>query len=433
MKRTNYFGRFENKSADAEDRLTRAFLVVLRLIPPVQAAFIDAIREKQHEQGNGPVVPSRTETDTGFAGVWSQVGNLRTDEGRVLSILLTNREWDGEVEVQPSDRTPVYDGVVHYAEQWVFAIENKPYGDVRESQLHPNVGDAEGLEVDPGLVVLVWKDLIRRLHALGESDWLDYTQHQLVNDFLRHAQDEFPEINPYPTLKHCGDDVDKLNRRCEDLMEEIAPGRVETHKGWRNYILAPELDAAKMVSVSAQRSDQSWEIDLVIHPGDTVSQASTFYSDLNVDALLALSEEWDCSTNLHFSHISSNLVYPTSEVSFEEYIEFWQEHQEWIRQVKEDQFEELLDLLESNGLLTETDREKFEAEFFETNRSTANVCPGISLHYRWDRTEAHDLDENDRLTEEINERVREAVRMWGAEAAWDDVISTADSGTQVSL
>lgn len=25
MKRTNYFGRFENKSADAEDRLTRAF------------------------------------------------------------------------------------------------------------------------------------------------------------------------------------------------------------------------------------------------------------------------------------------------------------------------------------------------------------------------------------------------------------------------
>ncbi|MFB6216697.1 MAG: hypothetical protein ABEJ72_06995, partial [Candidatus Aenigmatarchaeota archaeon] len=66
MKRTNYFGRFENKSAGAEDRLTRAFLVLLRLVPPVQAAFIDAIREKQREQGNGSVVPSRTATDTGF-------------------------------------------------------------------------------------------------------------------------------------------------------------------------------------------------------------------------------------------------------------------------------------------------------------------------------------------------------------------------------
>lgn len=35
MQRTNYFGRFENKSADAEDRLTRAFLVLIRLVPPV--------------------------------------------------------------------------------------------------------------------------------------------------------------------------------------------------------------------------------------------------------------------------------------------------------------------------------------------------------------------------------------------------------------
>jgi hypothetical protein len=117
MKRTNYFGRFENKPANAEDRLTRAFLVVLRLIPSVQAPFIDAIREKQYEQGNGAVFPSRMATDVGVGGVWSQVGDLRTDEGRVLSILLTNREWKGEVEIQSSDRTPVYDGGMHYGEQ----------------------------------------------------------------------------------------------------------------------------------------------------------------------------------------------------------------------------------------------------------------------------------------------------------------------------
>ena len=80
MKRINYFGRFENKSADAEDRRTRAFLVLVRLDPPVQAAFIDAIREKQREQGAGSLVLARTATDTGVGGVWSQVGTLRTDE-----------------------------------------------------------------------------------------------------------------------------------------------------------------------------------------------------------------------------------------------------------------------------------------------------------------------------------------------------------------
>jgi hypothetical protein len=91
------------------------------------------------------------------------------------------------IEIQSSDRTPVYDGVVHYEDKWVFAIENKPYGGVRKDQLHPNVEDSEGLEVDPRLVVLVWEDLIRRLHALGESDWLDYTQQQLVDDFTKSS------------------------------------------------------------------------------------------------------------------------------------------------------------------------------------------------------------------------------------------------------
>lgn len=424
MKRVNYFGRFENKSAGAEDRLTRAFLVVLRLVPPVQAAFIDAIREKQQEQGAGSVVPSRTETDTGAGGIWSQVGSLRTDEGRVLSILLTDHDWKGEVEVQSSDRRPVYDGVVHYGEQWVFAIENKPYGDVREYQLHPNVENSEGLEVDPHLIVLVWKDLIRRLHALGESDWLDYTQHRLVDDFLRYAQEEFPEINPYPTLKQCGDDLDKLNRRCEDLMQELAPDRVETRQ-WGPYIRIPELNAAKVVRVSVEESNGTWAIDLGLHPGDTVSQARSFYSRVEIENLLALDGNWDCSTNLHFAHLSKNLVYPSPEVSFRRYLEFWQEHQEWIRQVKEEQFGDLLDLLENNGLLTETDGEEFGAEFFETDRSTVNVCPGVSMHYRWSRTEALDLDDTDRLTEEIDERAREAVRTWGAESNWDAVIHDA--------
>jgi hypothetical protein len=421
MKRINYFGRFENKSAGAEDRLTRAFLVVLRLVPPVQAAFIDAIREKQQEQGNGPVVPSRTETDTGVGGVWSQVGTLRTDEGRVLSILLTNQEWDREVEIQPSDRTPVYDGVMHYGEQWVFAIENKPYGNVRDEQLHPNIGELEGLQVDPRLVVIVWTNLIRRLHALGESDWLDYTQQRLVDDFLRYAQDEVPQINPYPTLAHCGDDLDKLNRRCETLMQELAPGRVETRR-WGPYIRAPELKAAKVIFVSAQERNDTWAIDLAVHPGDTVTQARSFYANVDVDELLALTEAWDCTTNLHFSHISKNLVYPNPEVSLASYLTFWTEHPNWIRQVQETDFGALLSLLDDHGLMAESGREAFRSKFEATNRSTANVCPGVSLHYRWERDAAIDLDRNGRLKDEIDERVREAVRTWGAEAEWEEVI-----------
>jgi hypothetical protein len=141
---------------------------------------------------------------------------------------------------------------------------------------------------------------------------------------------------------------------------------------------------------------------------------------VEVDKLLAL-DEWECSTNLHFSHISKNLVYPSPKVSLRRYLEFWQEHQDWIRQVKEEQFDELLDLLERNGLLTETDRDDFETKFMETDRSTVNVCPGVSLHYRWGRSAALDLDDSGRLVEEVDERVRDAVRAWGAEDAWERI------------
>ena len=94
MSRLNYYNFFKNKPQNAEDRLTRAFLVLVRLIPSVQAAFIEVVREKQRAQGDGALVPARTTTDTGVTGLWSQTGTLHADEGRVLSILLTNHPWE---------------------------------------------------------------------------------------------------------------------------------------------------------------------------------------------------------------------------------------------------------------------------------------------------------------------------------------------------
>ena len=423
MSRLNYYNFFKNKPEDAEDRLTRAFLILVRLIPPVQAAFIEAVREKQRAQGDGTLVPARAVTGTGVAGIWSQTGKLHADEGHVLSILLTNHPWKPQRPIQSSTRSAVYDGVVHYGDEWIFAIENKPYGDVREGQLHPNTEDASTLHVDPRPVVIVWKDLIRHLHALGESGWLDYTQQRLVDDFLQYVQDDFPAIDPYPTLAHCGDDLGKLNRRCESLMQELAPGRPNTHRGSWAYIDASELGGAERVIVAAKVRDleTEWIIDLMIYPGDTVSQARHFYKHVDVEALLQLTESWDLYPNLHFSHIQTHLVYATKDVSLESYLTFWKNHSDLIGQIKEPQFDSTLNLLSKSGLFDDKDREQFTAEFMETNRSTANVCPGISLHYRWPATDAIELDRRGELAGVIDTRIREAVRTWGAEAAWDEI------------
>ena len=81
----NYYNFFKNKPEDTEDRLTRAFLILVRPIPSVQAAFTEAVRERQCAQGEGVLVPARAVTDTGVAGIWSQTGKLHAVEGRVTS------------------------------------------------------------------------------------------------------------------------------------------------------------------------------------------------------------------------------------------------------------------------------------------------------------------------------------------------------------
>lgn len=426
MSRLNYYNFFKSKPPNAEDRLTRAFMVLVRLIPSVQAAFIEVVREKQLAQGDGALVPARTATDTGVTGLWSQTGTLHADEGRVLSILLTNHPWTPQSAVQPSTRKAVYDGVMHYGDEWIFAIENKPYGDVREEQLHPNIEGTSALQVDPRPIVIVWKDLIRRLHAIGESGWLDYTQQRLVDDFLQYARDDFPAIDPYPTLGHCGDDLNKLNRRCESLMKELAPDRLDTHRDAGAYIDTPEIQGAKRIIVTAeeQAPNTEWTVDLKIYPGDTISQARHFYKNVDTEALLQLTESWDIRSNLHFSHVSSNLVYPgkiKDDDGLRSYFAFWKENSDWIRRVNEGQFDVLLDVLTRHGFLQASGHEKFNSKFVETNRSYTYVCPGLSMTYRWSGAEAVKLDQSSDLAPAVDGRIREAVRTWGAEAAWDEI------------
>jgi hypothetical protein len=54
--------------------------------------------------------------------IWTQTGSLKADEGRVLSILLINKRQNVRSTIRPSDRTAVYDGVVHYGDGWIFAM-----------------------------------------------------------------------------------------------------------------------------------------------------------------------------------------------------------------------------------------------------------------------------------------------------------------------
>ena len=221
----------------------------------------------------------------------------------------------------------------HFANtiSWI-AIENKPFGGVREEQLDPNIGDAQEMVVDPHLVELEWKELLSRLHTLNEGQLLGYTEALLLKDFLRYVQEDFPALNPYPSLASCKDDLGLLNLRCLQLMQDIAKERLAYLRGYGHYLEAPELKGLKNVIVQAEATGGGWHIVLGLYPCDTVTQARHFYDGLNPSALASLCDEWTCATNLHFAFMQQNLVWATPQVPIADYVDFWLERRhQWLR------------------------------------------------------------------------------------------------------
>jgi hypothetical protein len=58
MNYLNYFEPYVSKNPWHEDQLTRAFLVTMRFVPLVQAAFLDLVREAQATAKSEHIVPA---------------------------------------------------------------------------------------------------------------------------------------------------------------------------------------------------------------------------------------------------------------------------------------------------------------------------------------------------------------------------------------
>jgi len=112
MKRVNYFRPYESIAPWHEDQLTRAFLVVFRIIPLAQAVFLDLVRKAQLEKGKqlDEIVPSLTEMGSPLLQVRTQVGSIDSASGILTSVVMSDEAWEGPVEA--SNRIARYDGVI---------------------------------------------------------------------------------------------------------------------------------------------------------------------------------------------------------------------------------------------------------------------------------------------------------------------------------
>ena len=417
MNRLNAFAQFESKKETHEDTLTRAFLVVLRLVPQAHERFLSLVAAKRTSP---PALPNLCIIDRNSIVFETQTGSF-APAARLLSILLTDSHFGEAISVAAHSRTPVYDGVISYGQDWVFIIENKPrHGNVWKDQLSPSAKDVQDIEIEGTAVILEWKAVVQELAALVEGGAIEPAANGLVRDFLDFVYENFAFLNPYEKLALCKHNKGLLDNRCKLAMESITPGRVDYHQGWGNFMRFDD-GPSRQVKLDAEGADAQLKLVLSLHPGDTVSQAIQFYDQLSVERLSKLQTTgWQVEPNFHFAFMQQNLFSGHGTIPVLDYIALWQSHRDWVCRMPvglesgdEQRFRAFVTWLVHQRIVCENETARISEQTVQTNRKTVNVCPGVSLYYRWPLIEAVDLDKRGVFVDDVRMRLQEAFDAWG--------------------
>jgi hypothetical protein len=406
LRHMNAFVSYERRAHAHEDNLTRAFLLVLRGVPVAHAAWLDLVDHSHRDRG-GSGVPRLH----GMAAPRFVTQTAAVPEGvrRIISLIQTDEDVFRGEDLTASERRQVLDGVVTY-DEFAIVIENKPsHRNIWPDQLRVNV--PPGVEHDSKAACVAWKDIVLAWARLLEARHLGPAETVLLGDFLDYVETFFPRLRPYSKVALCGRDLDRLERRCVELLKSIAPAAYRHHRRWGPTLRLDAGQCALMVGCFPRA--RGTEVDLVVEydPGDTTAQARLLYERTDVERVLALrAHGWQLTPNFHLAHMTTNLVHTKVGLPVEPYWASCATQPSWLRLWRRNEHERLFDVLLAEGLAAASDRSEFDRQITRTNRDKINVCPGLSVQWRIPVEDAAVLD----MRGQLDGRVREVI-VHGAE------------------
>lgn len=438
MKSINLFQPYrpDSLSERHENRLTWAYLALLKYVPLVRTTFVDLLREKS--RGSNVPIPSYTLLESNDFALETQRSNIddqrkeiHQNTGNLFSVLITDEPRLNTDTATHRSSKAIYDGILTYGGDWVFVIENKPFHSstsMASEQLSPFLEGENEFEVQPDVIKLLWRELVEPLHVLLEKNITDATSRLMIEDFLEYMLDEYEQLNPFDKFSRCSGREYLLNRRCTAIMKCVAgKDRVTYHKGFQNRV---KLDwgAATDVFLGSHLGEQGQEVFLSIFPGNTVTQARNFFQNVDRNKFLGLEQSgWDVWKDLHFAFMAANQVWANSQLPVAEYFDYWKKNQTEIKQHKrsDGSFKKLFNQLEGLRFLSPQNLTELNEKFEMTQRQTINVCPGFGLHYRWPLDKAVQLDDSGQFELEFKARVNQVFATWGQQLPEGFIIEEA--------
>lgn len=414
MERLNYFNAY---SADNENQLTRAYLVLLKHSFHAFALFMDYCRSCQvieQEKGERPfylgeLLEYGWEIDT-------QKGNPLISSNWLQSVLITDSVTASGNAATVSERSAVYDGIISFGSLLTIIIENKPRsGNVWFEQLNPS---REGLSEDTKLfsntVHLEWKEIIRRLNHLLNLPSLSGYEKMMTEDFLSFIDNKFPHLNPFDSFALCKGNAELIGRRIQNLLKSLVIDEdlVRAHRGWGYHIVTPYPEVTKIGLIYSEKENE-WLLELSLYFGNTQGQSQALYkTNPRIDHL---GKDWWIDIDFHFSYQSTNLVSFKKAPNTKAYIEFWKQNIKEIYQHQKEDIQEYVDWLKAKKVLTiqPEEEERLKTRFFKSKIPVLNICPGFGAIYEITGRDAEEMDKNDVLKNMLRDAIKEGLQIIG--------------------
>jgi hypothetical protein len=416
----NVFEPYRDLGRGHEDQLTRAAMIVLRLVPLARETLLREIGESSQSQLPDCAVDLQAShiIDPSEEGV---ANGKTVQRGRLVSVFLTPDFEPPEIdeEVTDTDSGQRFDGVLRFDPELVVLIESKVCRRWAKRNGHRvakvNLGGVHFAKRRTCL--LRWHDLLESWWRLAEIGVLSPAEQALVQDILSYAHQDFGQLLPFGSLRRVGKDPTRRKWRLRSLLREataIAPERVG--------LVHVRLDTA-LGAVSIQRA--ALDIDderLVLHlwPGELKAQAEHLYAAGHAERLCELDDggPWRVEPQplLGFRNAPKRTrVYLTCTLDAREYARRWQgedwshvgsHHRDTIRT-------ELWAWLLQRGYASPGDAERLDPFLHALGRRFAHLRPSMHVSRSWSWEEAEKLDDDGLLAGAIGDAIDRVLAVLG--------------------
>jgi hypothetical protein len=404
----NVFDPYRELPAHHEDQLTRAAMIVLRLVPLAREALLELIGERSQDDLPECVLDMQAAriVDPGAPG--SPAEDLRRE--RLVSVFLTPdiEPFALAAEVSDTDRGQRFDGVMRFDPELVVVLESKICWRWARRDGHRvaelNLHGARFSERRTCL--LPWHDLLEAWFRLVETGALDQAERGLVGDALDFAHREFAHLLPFGSLRRAGVDPTRRARRLGTMLREATGLPTE-----RGRLVHVRLDKG-LGAVSLQRAALQLEPDfLTLHlwPGELKRQAEQLYASGNGERLAALASDgqpWLVEPRplLGFRGArESTRVYFTCNLDPITYAQRWggEDFEQAGAHHRNHIHTKLWPWLLQRGYASPEDAPRLDPFLEALGRRFAHLRPSMHVWRSWPLQEAEDLDDAGLLVGEI--------------------------------